>query len=766
MSLATLHDEWSTLSLHPDHQADLVKSGLSPETVRRLGIHTIHPREIVRHLGFREERITSLLCFPYPGENGFCRDKIFPSNLKDRNGHGMRYLQRPRTGSRLYIPPLAQSVLHDVSVPLRFTEGEKKSAKACQEGYPTIGLGGLWNFSADGDLLPKFREIALDGRRVILVPDSEVWTHRTDLLRPVYRFGTLLEQRGATVEVEVLLMSKIRMIHNNTALDDFLVSAREPQTALDALPRLSLNDQRFRCVAAQEAKGRRVEWGDLTNEGPSRKEEQPGPIVTLAEAIREVDHFAQGPGGKLYVYQWGVYHPGGDQHIKQKVKRLLAEQGESALWSSHLAKEVIEYIRIDAPVLWERLPLDTINVLNGLLNVETKVLRLHSPEWLSIVQLPVNYDPDATCPAWETFVEETFPEDAHQLAYEIPADLMTPDRSLHKALLLTGEGGNGKSTYLAALISFVGKTNIASLSLQKLEADRFAAARLMGKLANICPDLPSTHLTGTSVFKALTGGDTITGEQKYHDSFDFTPSVRLIFSANRPPRSGDDSEAFFQRWLVVKFERTFRGTKKDIPRHELDARLADPAELSGVLNKALAVLPSLRSRSFTESRSMKQAAREFRQTTDPLAVWLDGNTVRGPDSLVTKDALLTAYNTYCEKNGTPGQTQKGFGHAIRKLLPDLKDAQRTVGRKVAWVWVGLGLKTVDVPPPSPPQRAPFPEPQRSRDSRDNPYCCESQSVEERESKNNNKENPVNRVNPVSDNDFVAPPLTSWETEYE
>jgi hypothetical protein len=201
-------DPWLTLHLHPDAKADLLKSGLSPDTIRELGIHTIPPRFISKHLGFNDERITTASCFPYPGEYGFCRDKIFPPDLKDKNGHGLRYLQRPGTGCRLYIPPLARQVLDDPAIPLRFTEGEKKAAKACQEGYPCIGLGGLWNFSAHGQLLPKFDDIAFEKRQVILVPDGEVWTARKDLLTPVYRLGQLLGERGAIVTVEVLLWTR------------------------------------------------------------------------------------------------------------------------------------------------------------------------------------------------------------------------------------------------------------------------------------------------------------------------------------------------------------------------------------------------------------------------------------------------------------------------------------------------------------------------------------------------------------------------------
>src|SRR5439155_26952992 len=182
---------------------------------------------------------------------------------------------------------------------------------------------------------------------------------------------------------------------------------------------------------------------------------------------------------------------------------------------------------------------------------------------------------------------------AQVLAFEIVAHLMQSDTSIQKAVLLLGEGGNGKSTYLAALTAFLGKDNVSGLSLHCLESDRFAVGRLLGKLANIAADLPSEHLAGTDVFKQLTGGDMVTGEFKYRDSFDFVPFARLIFSANHPPRSADGSAAFFDRWVVLPFERLFRDTAAEIPRPVLDAFLAEPRELSGVLNRALDVLPAL-----------------------------------------------------------------------------------------------------------------------------------------------------------------------------
>ena len=170
-----------------------------------------------------------------------------------------------------------------------------------------------------------------------------------------------------------------------------------------------------------------------------------GLTSALADVITTEDHFAQDAGGKLYHYRDGAYRQHGERYIRRRVKEVLDDSGLSGKWSTHRANEVVEYIRVDAPELWEKPPTDRINVLNGILDLENGEMIDHYPEFLSAVQLPVRYDPEAGCPAWDAFVKQTFPEDAQDLAWEIVGWLMTPDTSIQKAILLVGEGANGKS---------------------------------------------------------------------------------------------------------------------------------------------------------------------------------------------------------------------------------------------------------------------------------------------------------------------------------
>jgi putative DNA primase/helicase len=422
------------------------------------------------------------------------------------------------------------------------------------------------------------------------------------------------------------------------------------------------------------------------------KTKKDGLIKELADAITSAHDFARDQGGWLYRFADGFYKRDGESQIKRLVKGLLQDRGKSKKWSSRLAGEVMEYIRVDATELWERPRLDVVNLANGLLDVETGEIRPHSAKFLSPIQLPVAYDPSAVCPEWEKFASEIFEDDCQELAWEIPAWFMTPNISIQKAVLLVGEGANGKSTFLAAVRAFIGRTNVAAESLHRLESNRFAVAQLVGKLANICPDIPSARLADSAMFKALTGGDYITAEYKYMAPFAVLPYARLLFSANHLPCSRDASHAFFRRWTIVPLYRSIDASKQ-IPRGKLDALLAAPSELSGVLNKAIPALRKIQARGdLLESESIRKAGLEFRRVTDPLARWLGAITVKDRKAMVAKDALLKAYNDAAELEDRPPITSTALGLAVHRLMPEIEDAQRTIDGKKQWVWTGLGLR--------------------------------------------------------------------------
>lgn len=671
-----------TASLMPEHLADLQKSGLSDATIDQCGLYSVRPADLK---DCSVPGVAHALAFPYYGLDGtpsdFQRWKLF---YEGAPGDKPKYWQPKGSDPQPYFPSLVswQGLASDPTQSLLVTEGEKKALAACQFGLSCLGIAGVWNWrsklnSGERLVLPGLDQIIWKGRTVELVPDSDAWRpeKERDILAGFYALAMELKERGAVVSFVELPDSP-----SKRGLDDFFfeIPAFKRET-FAGCQRYRLDALRFKGLASWYQK-----WEKRQRDGGDK-----GLTKILADEILRTDHFAKDAGGLLYVFEGGCYRPHGEARIARQVKRLLELNGDTAKWSSHRAREVAEYLRVDAPDLWERPPSNVMNLTNGLLDVTTGTLAQHVSSYLSAVQLPIAFDPEATCPLWKSFAARVLPSDCQALPFEVVAAAMRGEIGDQKAVLFVGSGENGKSTLLEGVISFLGRENVSTLALQRLEADKFSVVRLLDKLANVCADLPSDALAGTSVFKALTGGDRMTAERKFQGSFEFSPFARLIFSTNHYPTSKDASHAFFRRWLVIPFDAVLDPREK-IPN--LAAQLSSPGELSGVLNRALAALPGMIQRGgFTQSESTQASLMEFREMTDPIAAWLDRFTVLSPEGMVSRKDLAISYNAASDAAGRPLMTPKAFCAAVRRLRPTLKEGQRKMGGEVKDVFLGLSL---------------------------------------------------------------------------
>jgi putative DNA primase/helicase len=304
--------------------------------------------------------------------------------------------------------------------------------------------------------------------------------------------------------------------------------------------------------------------------------------------------------------------------------------------------------------------------------------------------LPLIYDPSATCPEWDKFIASVVPDDCTELIYELIAWLMTRDRSIQKLVILLGVGANGKSTLIKGITAFLGRDTVSAIDLYTLESNRFAVVNLLGKLANIWADLPNKTLETTSVMKAITGGDRIMAERKFGKQFEYEPFAKLLFSSNGLPKTTDFSERYFGRLLPIPFPNEF----PEIPKvgRTLDARLSDPKELSGVLNRALALLPRLRSNGFAQAASVQECLDEYRTSSDPVSEWLAEEVDVDPDEMISKQDLYQAYRKDMKRDNKTIVSQKQFGSSVKRIL-SVVEGQRTVaGNSKTWVYMGIRFR--------------------------------------------------------------------------
>src|SRR5437868_7888468 len=162
-----------------------------------------------------------------------------------------------------------------------------------------------------------------------------------------------------------------------------------------------------------------------------------------------------------------------------------------------------------------------INCRNGMLHWSTGVLYPHDPSFHSTVQLPIEWDPSAECPAFDQFAAEVMAEDAIEYLWEIIGYLVYSGNPLQRAFLFHGSGINGKGTLIRVLTALLGQANVSAVTLTDIAEARFEVAALYGKIANLAGDIDATYMKSTARFKAITGEDKIRAERKYEHGFVF-----------------------------------------------------------------------------------------------------------------------------------------------------------------------------------------------------------------------------------------------------
>jgi P4 family phage/plasmid primase-like protien len=368
--------------------------------------------------------------------------------------------------------------------------------------------------------------------------------------------------------------------------------------------------------------------------------------------------------GAFWSYENGVWNYNKDTHIKT----LTSTFGDSyqISWSTLVHDHLKSILALEGKVILDEPDKYLINVQNGMYNWKTGHKVDHDQKYLSTVQLNVSYDPSATCPNFDKWLSETLPGD-EQLGLEVIGYMMMSGNPFHTVPLLVGSGRNGKSTYLRIIEKMIGDRNISGLDLNQLSTDKFAPVAMYGKLANICPDIHQKHLSNTGMLKRVTGGDSIQGERKGQDSFQFTPWATLIFSTNELWSSSDTSDAYFERWLPIPFNQKFSANGT------FDENILY-SEMNGIFNKAMAALRNLhKNHGFSKSDSQKKLEAEFLLSADPVMQWLsdpDYVTIANPEETNVsirskKTDLFISYQAY-RKGRTNGLDRKKFYESLEK----------------------------------------------------------------------------------------------------
>jgi hypothetical protein len=256
-----------------NHRKTLVReSRIAREVIRRRGYRTVRTKAELERLGFgrTQRNVPGLLIPMYGPTGGIVLYQYRPDEPRIRDGKPVKYETPGGARMVLDVHPFALARLGDPTTPLFITEGVKKADSLVSHGICAIALIGVWNWRGTNGhggktALPEWEHVALNGRRVYVVFDSDVML-KQKVYAALVRLKAFLESRGARIALVYLPSGEGG---KKWGVDDFLAAGHEVEDLLAlATPELRHPPEDDRPAIPYRATPDGMVWDRPTANGP------------------------------------------------------------------------------------------------------------------------------------------------------------------------------------------------------------------------------------------------------------------------------------------------------------------------------------------------------------------------------------------------------------------------------------------------------------------------------------------------------------------
>jgi putative DNA primase/helicase len=313
--------------------------------------------------------------------------------------------------------------------------------------------------------------------------------------------------------------------------------------------------------------------------------------------------------------------------------------------------------------------LDKIHFKNGTLSKdENGLFTVWSNEKeFCINRINADYNPNAKAPTkFFDYLKTVYYEDDQRTIQQYCGYCLLPTTILQKALLIIGDGGEGKSVLGAVLNGIFGESNCYNDSISVLQKN-FGIANIENKLLFIDDDLSENALTNARTFKNLvTNKTTIAAEKKFIQDNQFKSYARFLIFGNFTLQSlYDISEGFSRRQLVLQAKPKDRNR---IDNPFIDREIIE-TESEGVAKWLVDGLNELIKRSFKiyVSERTQEKSEELKKQQDSVLCFLEecDSFIIKPGLQIHSYTLYQFYQDFCDDNLLTTLKQKTFVSAVK-----------------------------------------------------------------------------------------------------
>jgi P4 family phage/plasmid primase-like protien len=293
-------------------------------------------------------------------------------------------------------------------------------------------------------------------------------------------------------------------------------------------------------------------------------------------------------------------------------------------------------------------------------SLTAKVVHDVTPDYFFTNPIPWELGEDMATPVMDKLFEEWVGMEYIQTLYEIIAYCCYSDYPMHQIFCLVGSGRNGKSKFQGLITKFIGQSNMTSTELDLLIDNRFESFKLFKKLVCILGETNYTKVKKTSLLKKLCGQDLIGFEKKNKDPFDDYNYAKIIINSNSLPSSGDTSEGFYRRWIIIDFPNKFPEGK------DILATIPEQ-EYSNLARKVCTILPALlKGGKFTHQGSIEERRERYIMASNPLPLYMEQFCEKADDYFILYGELYTEYIKFLKGKNRRKVSKPEFKEALEE----------------------------------------------------------------------------------------------------
>lgn len=310
-----------------------------------------------------------------------------------------------------------------------------------------------------------------------------------------------------------------------------------------------------------------------------------------------------------------------------------------------------------------------LNCANGTVDVRLNDVKPHEPTDYITQMCPTDYDSDASCPAFDSFLAAVLPDSAvRSFLQAFLGCCLTGDVTCQVMPVFYGTGANGKSTLINAVRFAMGddyfmKAKRDFLMVRRHSDHPTSVARMRGKRLVVCVETEENGRIDETLVKELTGGDEIAARRMREDEWQFAPTHKLILVTNHKPEVRGTDDAIWRRLPLVPFERKF---PEGDPARDPDLLDKLKGEASGILNWMLAGAAKWleAGKRLDRPDAVQQATTAYREEQDRIGSFIADKCVVGEGRRGRVEKLMEAYLLWCHANKHAPLNGNAFGRAL------------------------------------------------------------------------------------------------------